>query len=418
MWGNVSFSANRASFLFIVLNTRLSGGWRICTNLQMGRKANLYIRILIAALHYKCVIRCDWLLMMRKKILVVPLDWGLGHATRCIPVIRELLASGHEVLIVGEGAVVFLLQEEFPQMKTIPLRGYRLRYSHMVPAWLKTIFMLPNIIFRMWAEHSQLKKIIAGHNIDVVISDNRFGLWNKKIRSVYITHQVMIKCPNGLKSLEPLLHWMHKWVIKKYDHCWIPDYAGASNISGDLAHQYPILENVTFINPLSRFTFKEEAIKREYDLCFIISGPEPSRSDFEKIILAELNGYQGKAIVILGKPGNNRDETCGNTRVVSHLRSKDLEEIIAASGLVICRSGYSGIMDLVAMKKDAFLVPTPGQTEQEYLAEYLSSKKVFAWCTQAHFSLKNIKSGPDFSVQNMDKLQLGSSLLVDAIKQL
>ncbi|MEO8086859.1 MAG: glycosyltransferase [Bacteroidota bacterium] len=355
---------------------------------------------------------------MRKKILVAPLDWGLGHATRCIPVIRELLASGHEVLIGGEGSVAFLLQEEFPQLKTIPLRGYRLRYSRVVPAWLITIFKLPKIIFRMWAEHSQLKKIITANNIDVVISDNRFGLWNKKICSVYITHQVMIKCPRGLKLFEPLVYSLHKWVIKKYDHCWIPDYAGASNISGDLSHQYRILENMTFINPLSRFTFKEEAIKREYDLCFIISGPEPSRSDFAKIILSELKGYQGKAIVILGNPGNNRDETCGNTRVVSHLRSNEFEKIITASGLVICRSGYSGIMDLIAMKKDAFLVPTPGQTEQEYLAEYLSSKKIFAWTTQANFKLVNMKAGPGFAVQNMGNHQLSTSLLADAISQL
>ena len=194
--------------------------------------------------------------MAGKKILVAPLDWGLGHATRCIPVIRELLKAGHDVVIAADGRMEHLLREEFFELKFIYLKGYRLSYSSVFPAWLKIFFLLPKIIFRMMAEHQQLKKIIREHQIDVVVSDGRFGLWNKNIRSVYITHQVMIMCPKGLKILEPLLHYLHCLVIKKYSHCWIPDFAGSKNLSGDLSHRYPLPTNARFVNPLSRFSFQ------------------------------------------------------------------------------------------------------------------------------------------------------------------
>ncbi len=356
--------------------------------------------------------------MVRKKILVAPLDWGLGHATRCIPVIRALLNAGNEVVIAADGRMEHLLREEFFGLKFIYLKGYRLTYSSVLPAWLKIILLLPKILFRMMAEHHQLKKIIADHHIDVVISDGRFGLWNKKICSVYITHQLMIKCPKGLKILEPLLHYLHKIVIKKFNHCWIPDYAGQKNLSGDLSHKYPLPENAQFVNPLSRFKFTGIENKTEYDLCAVISGPEPSRTEFEKIILSFLNNHPGKSILIEGKPGNKRDELTGNVRIVSHLNSKELEKIISVSRLVICRSGYSSIMDLAALKKNALLVPTPGQTEQEYLSEYLTSEKIYKSTSQSSISIEGLGSLVDYSVLNIGAEESFNAPLSEAINKI
>ena len=356
--------------------------------------------------------------MKRKKILLAPLDWGLGHATRCIPVIRELLKADHEVIIAADGRMEHLLREEFPDLRFIYLKGYGLSYSSVFPAWMKIIFQLPKIIFRMLAEHSQLRKIIREHKIDVVISDGRFGLWNKNICSVYMTHQVMIKCPRGLGVFEPLLYYFHNRIINKYNFCWIPDYKGVANISGDLSHKYPIPLNARFINPLSRYAPSSEEINFEYDLCIVISGPEPSRSVFEKIVLSQLDTYTGKAILIEGRPGRKHDEQNGNHRIVSHLPSEALKKAIVSSRLVVCRSGYSSIMDLVALKKDAFFIPTPGQTEQEYLAEYLTSHKIFKSVSQSEFSLAAAEIGGNFSVHNLGVGNDNGNQLADAIVQL
>ena len=133
--------------------------------------------------------------MTRKKILVAPLDWGLGHATRCIPLILELQRQEHEVIIAADGNCARILREAFPELSHIYLKSYGLTYSAALPAWLKIILQLPEIFFYIHREHAALEKIIRQHSIEIVISDNRFGLWNKSLKTVYITHQVMIKCP-------------------------------------------------------------------------------------------------------------------------------------------------------------------------------------------------------------------------------
>jgi len=335
--------------------------------------------------------------MTGKKILIAPLDWGLGHATRCIPVVQELLRKGHEVMIAADGNGEHILREAFPELQFIYLKGYHLSYSKYIPAWLKILLQLPKIFSAMRREHSELKKIIEEHDIDIVISDNRFGLWNKKVKTVYITHQVMIKCPVGLKFFEPLLHALHTRTIRKFNHCWVPDYADENNLSGDLSHKYKLPTNAEFIGPLSRFDSDKNQVI-ENDLCIILSGPEPARSAFEKKIFDLLKSYTGKCIVILGRPGHKHPQVKSGTKIFSHLKSDELEKAILSSRFVICRSGYSGIMDLVALKKNALLIPTPGQTEQEYLGKYLSSKKIFQYREQKNFTLLDHAS-ESFSVE-------------------
>ena len=356
--------------------------------------------------------------MASRKILVAPLDWGLGHATRCIPVIHALLNEGHEVVIASGGRVEQLLRKEFPRLHFVYLKGYGLTYSFWLPAWLKILFQLPKVFFRMYAEHAALKKIIRSEKIDVVISDSRFGLWNKNICSVYMTHQVMIKCPRGLKIFEPLLVRLHRLLIGQYDHCWIPDYSGANNISGDLAHKYPLPPNARYVHPLSRYVHKPRKEKCDYDLCVVLSGPEPSRSDFEKICLEALQNYSGKSVLVQGNPEKKTDEQKGSVRIVSHLPAKALEELILSSKTVICRSGYSSIMDLVALQKNSLLVPTPGQTEQEYLAQYLSSQKVFKSVRQSEFSIEASRDLSGYSVQPLSSRHDDGLALHHAIRAL
>jgi len=350
--------------------------------------------------------------MARKKILVAPLDWGLGHVTRCIPIIRELGIAGHEVMIAADGNGEHILRENFPELQFINLKGYQLSYSQSLPAWLKVFLQLPKINSAIRREHAALKKIIDEYKIDVVISDNRFGLWNKKVRTVYVTHQLMIKCPRGLKIFEPLLHSWHKKIIGRFDRCWIPDYEGNENISGDLSHKYSLPSNAEFIGPLSRFN-DSTAHQIENDLCIILSGPEPARTALEEKVFSLLENYSGKCIVILGRPGHEHPSSNEHTKVYAHLNSDTLEKAILSSHFVICRAGYSSIMDLITLKKNALLIPTPGQTEQEYLAEYLSAKRIFQYRLQKNFTLENLHS-MEFSA---DVKLNGNELLKEAIRK-
>lgn len=319
-----------------------------------------------------------------KRILICPLDWGLGHATRCIPIIRLLLEKNAEVIIATDKQPLALLKKEFPSLKFIVFKGYEINYSRTNSMVLSMFFSIPKIIRAIKREHIELNRIIDENNIDVVISDNRYGCWSKKTKSIFITHQLMIKSPFG----ENFLHHKILKYIKNFDECWIPDYEGADNLSGELSHKYKIPANTFFIGPLSRFKFVKN-LEMEYDIMAIISGPEPQRSIFEKQVAEQIYKSDLKALVVYGIPEKEiKIETKQNVKMISHLSAIEMEECISKSKIIIARSGYSTIMDLATLGKKAFFVPTPGQTEQEYLAELLKSKKVSFFQNQKIFDLQ------------------------------
>lgn len=322
--------------------------------------------------------------MIRKRILVAPLDWGLGHATRCIPVIKKLLENNVEVIIGADGRPLDLLKNEFPQLEHVRMPGYNIKYPHSGSMALKLFFQLPKIFYKIKEEHELLKKIIQEKKIDAVISDNRYGLWNKNIPCVFITHQLWIKAP----IVENSLHTIIRYYISKYAECWIPDIEGKENLSGELSHKTKLPSNYFFIGPLSRFKKPDLASEKKYDLLVLISGPEPQRSIFETIMLKELIPSELNCLVVKGMP-EKKEET--NIRkgltIVPHLDSVKTQEAILASELIISRPGYSTIMDLATLGKKAVFVPTPGQTEQEYLGKKLQNEKIAFCISQNSFSL-------------------------------
>jgi len=327
----------------------------------------------------------------RKKVLIAPLDWGLGHATRCIPIIKALQEKGAEVIIAADGRAAQLLKEEFPELKHISLRGYRIQYSKTFGMTLMIALQIPKIIFAIMHEHFALKRIIGEHKPDVVISDNRYGLRNKKINSIFITHQLMVKCPNGLKFLEPLIHRIILFFVKKHSECWIPDTADEKNISGDLSHKYLVPRNAKFIGWLSRFHLEEIiSAPKKYDLLVLLSGTEPQRSVLEKILIQQIQETDHKTLMVRGVTEDQKQfSRQNNLTIVSHLNSNELLEAIDESEIIISRPGYSTLMDLAATGKKAILIPTPGQTEQEYLAEELMRKNIYHSVSQKNFNLQN-----------------------------
>jgi uncharacterized protein (TIGR00661 family) len=327
-----------------------------------------------------------------KKILVCPLNWGLGHASRLIPVIQELVQNKFEVYIAAAGYSSELLRQEFPGLEFIKFPSFTITYGKDKPLSLQIFVQLPKIIYEIIKEHVALKKLVKNYSIDLVISDNRFGLWSKRAAAVYITHQVRIILPAYLKFIEPLIYRLNKLIISKYDECWIPDFADPfNNLSGALSHMNKLPANIKFIGPLSRFNMypanSRRTVKYRYDLIIILSGPEPQRSVIEKQLVSEIHNSDYKVLIVRGKPGIKQiTRTFENITLASHFSTAEFLNMINRSKYIICRSGYSTIMDLVTLKRTAILIPTPGQTEQEYLARHLS--KYFYCIEQNNFSLK------------------------------
>lgn len=325
----------------------------------------------------------------KKRILICPLDWGLGHATRCIPIIRLLLQKEMEVLIGGSGRSLALLKQEFPQLEFIRLPGYDVKYDAGSLA-LKTIFSISRILKAIRIEHLFLEKIASEKQLDLIISDNCFGLWSKRVKSVFITHQLMIKAPFA----EKLLHIINLSFIKKHTECWIPDYPGSLNLSGDLSHKYALPEHTFFIGPLSRLQNLPALtgipkLKNKYDVLILISGPEMQRSIFEELMLKQAAAIPLNFLLVRGLPDTPKTlEIHVNIDIISHLNAAEMKTAMLAADRIVCRSGYSTVMDLAALKKKAIFVPTPGQTEQEYLAEKWMQEGVAYFERQTKFNLK------------------------------
>jgi hypothetical protein len=309
------------------------------------------------------------------KVLVCPLNWGLGHATRCVPIIRKLMTEGHEPVIVADGFPLAFLQQEFPTLRFIEFPSYSIYYAAGKSQVGAMIFNLPNILIGIINEHLWLRDLLRTEHFDRIISDNRFGMWNRRVHSVYMTHQLMVKMPVNLTFLETLVHQIHLAFINRYDECWIPDTKENGGLSGDLSHKYPLPRNAKFIGPQSRFQGMENIKPNtDFEVVAVISGVEPQRTIFEDDLILKYKNKTEKTIIVRGQPNLLKDEKqIGNITLVSHLPDSELAAILLDAKKIICRSGYSSIMDLDALKclyKTEF-VPTPGQTEQEYLASQM-----------------------------------------------
>lgn len=343
----------------------------------------------------------------RKTILVAPLHWGLGHATRCIPIVRALLATDYNVLLASDGGALLLLRKEFPKLSYVTLPSYNITYPKKGAFLkLKLILKAPYIQKIVASEKKVIEKLVAEEKIHGIISDNRWGVRSEKVPSVLITHQLNVL--SGSTSY--ISSKMHQNLIKKFDACWVPDLEGSINLSGMLGHFKNLLAApfpVTYIGLLSRMQKKKVPIV--YDILCLLSGPEPQRTTLEKKLLSVFKNSEKDILIVQGLVEDEKKEhQIGNIRVVNFLQSVALEQAINESECVISRSGYTTLMDLAAMEKKAFFIPTPGQFEQEYLAKQLKKAGIVPSCKQNEFEenklneidlfkgLNDFNSKPDF----------------------
>jgi uncharacterized protein (TIGR00661 family) len=304
-----------------------------------------------------------------KKVIVAPLNWGLGHASRCIPMIKELQKHNLQPIIASDGEALKFLQQEFPKLEIIELPSYKISYGkHLKWKLLKKSLIIRKAV----KEESQIIHRYLKKNSDVVgiISDNRFGVRSTKVPSVYITHQINVLA--GFWT--PITSWVHQRIIQKFDECWIPDEEN-SRFSGKLSQSSKKL-NQRFIGVLSRFEKKNH--EKSIDLLIVLSGPEPNRSQLEEKLIDKFSTTELNVCFVQGNVTSQRKEqNVGNLTLINYVLSEELEILLNTAKYVICRSGYSSIMDLAALGKSALLIPTKGQTEQEYLAKYHSKQNRF-----------------------------------------
>ena len=329
----------------------------------------------------------------KPRILVCPLNWGLGHATRSIPIIRELLKNGAEVIIGANGSSAALLKIEFPNLVHLKAPEFAVKYSRskmLFPLFMAFQFLkFKKVIAK---EQEWLKKIIIEHKIDGVVSDNRYGLFNSKIPAVLITHQLNIK--TGFSN------WVDAVVNKnlllpllnRFSTIWIPDNENDFSLAGELSHPtYKPNAELNYLGLVNRFSTAPLEMVEKKKILIILSGPEPQRTMLENKILAEINSIGEKMVVVRGLPAST--EKIKNKDLVqfyNHLGAEELAKEIEQAEIIIARSGYSTLLEILPLGKKSVLIPTPGQTEQEYLAHKLYNEKRVLAIEQKYFNLKEV----------------------------
>ena len=375
--------------------------------------------------------------MKRPSICISPIDWGLGHATRCITLIKAFEKLGYQVYIATEGYHEAILREALPSAQFLHLRGYRIRYAKWgfnLP--LVLLFQVPQIIYSIIYEYRWLQKAQAQYKFDLIVSDNRFGFYHKTVPSVFITHQLNLQMHFELAT-RLFQKIQYAW-LKRFTACWIPDIEGAHNLSGILANpkhkpSIPLwymgcLSRLidTPINSITHTISNDSSSDNNNNrIVFlgIVSGPEPQRSLLENLLWKEGNKLNIPFIVIAGTPSKDQPNKLikenKNAKLYAHLAAPELVREIKRAEYIICRGGYTTLMELIPFEKKLIFIPTPGQTEQMYLGK-LWEEKNWALCyAQENFKLNiALEEAKDFHFKQAPFKAFSIEALEAAIKKL
>ncbi len=325
-------------------------------------------------------------------VLISPLDWGLGHTTRCIPLIRACLNLSCNVIVACNSTQKKILSLEFPKLEYVDLRGYNVKYaSNKWQTMLSLVLQVPKILTAINEEHKWIGDFLQHKKVDLIISDNRYGFYSSSVKSVLITHQLAIRSGFGTIA-DRLVSNKLAAFISRFDECWIPDLPPPDSLAPALSGIGGLaVTNRRYIGLLSRFTMQtaDRAGKSESSahkkLLIILSGPEPQRTKLENLLLPQLIQIKQPITFIRGTDvpmdSNVLSGLKKNITVINLAGTEQLQELINQAEFVVCRAGYSSIMDMMVMKKKTIMIPTPGQGEQEYLAARLDGMRC-ALCVQ------------------------------------
>ncbi len=350
-----------------------------------------------------------------KKILIVPLDWGLGHTTRCIPIIKELQVLGHQVHIGGTTITNALLKKEFPNLSYHLFPSYGITYPKNGKDFLRHIItQLPRLAGVIAREKKLCQRLMLEQRYDVIISDNRFGVRAFGSKNIFISHQLNLSVPQSPWA-ERLANWINKRYINRFDAVAVPDNK-QHLLSGILSNTKGIRPSITFLGNLSRW----ERIDLDSELqgiLVILSGPEPQRTMLEDMIIRQAVNIETPISVVRARLDDIPFPSHEKIKFYNHLSANALQALVNKSQYIISRAGYSTVMDLMAVHRNGILIPTPGQTEQEYLAAHLKAMNLFTFYNQEQFDLVeaikefNKKEWGDFPLSNQNL----RNILIDLI---
>lgn len=401
------------------------------------------------------------------KVLVAPLDWGLGHATRCVPVVREFLRAGAEVELAVVKANANFFREVFPELRQRLAPSYNIVYpkhGYNMALWLLKNSVHLNAVMRY--EHHFAEEMVERHGYDVLFSDNRFAFYSKKALSVYMTHQRRIAFPRAFAAFERIGVMWHANIMRKFDEVWVPDLEIYPGYAGSLSHSgaTPGDKPMRFVGTLSRFSemgndgnalgnapapvdlerevdlmsvseFMAHSANVEWDaapekrtsgnhsfemranykVVAVVSGVEPARTQFEQQLRDALAQIPGRHMMILGKPSaEQKTWTEGNIEFHTHLATNDFADAVKRADFVVSRGGYSTVMDMAELGAKCIFVPTPGQFEQIVLAHDLSKAGYAVEIPADELSAETLASAFEKSVK-MPKVEK-QNLLHDAVE--
>lgn len=363
--------------------------------------------------------------LLEKPVVVFALlDWGLGHTTRTLPIIRHLIELNYAPIVACNLDQKALIREELPAVEFIHLDGYNLKYSRLGDyTRFMIIFQIPKILIKIKQENRRLGQLIKERKIDLVISDNRFGFYPSKIPAVFITHQLDIR--TGMGSIaDRLIRFFNYRYINRFSTCWVPDFNTDTNLGGKLSHPMHFPEiPVNYLGCLSRFeSCIQQTAKKEFIL-IVLSGPEPQRTLLERKIIADAVHVTQGIVLVRGLPGSSYQlSTPSHVTAFNHLPAAILNDYLCTASFVIGRSGYTSIMDYMKTGVRSILIPTPGQAEQEYLAKYLQQQQLALTIEQNEFSLKDaLQQAKTFDYNkinwNMDGYKLVINEFINSITQ-
>ncbi|WP_406537836.1 glycosyltransferase [Fibrobacter sp.] len=401
------------------------------------------------------------------KVFVAPLDWGLGHATRCVPVVREFLRAGAEVELAVVKANANFFREVFPELRQRLAPSYNIVYpkhGYNMALWLLKNSMHLNAVMRY--EHHFAEEMVERHGYDVLFSDNRFAFYSKKALSIYMTHQRRIAFPRAFAAFERIGVMWHANIMRKFDEVWVPDLEIYPGYAGSLSHSgaTPGDKPMRFVGTLSRFSemgndgnalgnapapvdlervvdlmsvseFMAHSANVEWDaapekrtsgnhsfemranykVVAVVSGVEPARTQFEQQLRDALAQIPGRHMMILGKPSaEQKTWTEGNIEFHTHLATNDFADAVKRADFVVSRGGYSTVMDMAELGAKCIFVPTPGQFEQIVLAHDLSKAGYAVEIPADELSAETLASAFEKSVK-MPKVEK-QNLLHDAVE--
>lgn len=314
------------------------------------------------------------------QVLISPLNWGLGHATRDIPIIRELLRHGHEVTIAASGNARSVLQQEFPGCASLDFPDYSIPTSANNLFLARFALSFPDLLRGISEERRNLAAILADKRYDLIISDNRLGVYSDRIPSLFITHQLHYHLPLPAWPIELLGVWLNGFLHERFSRIIVPDNPpGPLSLAGKLSRADTEMTRTRTYYAGILTSMRKREVEQDLDYLFIISGPEPQRTELEKLLLQTACNLQGSVVVLLGSPGRaGTTQSTGRCTVMAYASTEEKEILMNRARCIVCRSGYTTMMELAELgKRTAFLIPTPGQTEQEFLAGYYEQKGWF-----------------------------------------